>query len=85
MRALIARDSKTMHSISQLESQDCPVYNEMRGPYEKQWHTLGMYQKSHTQYLDTYNPSWQNHPNPSWSQESYQPTQTPQPRSYSTP
>ena len=65
IEALIAEDSKTMHSVAQLESQECPVYGEMRDVNEENYNTLGMYQKPYTPYTDTYNPSWRNHPNDS--------------------
>ena len=83
--ALIAKDSRTMHSVAQLESQEYPVYGETKETYDEQCHALGTYQKPHILYPDIYNPSWRNHPNLSWKQESHQPSQTSPPRGYSTP
>ena len=97
--ALKAKDSKSMHAVAQFEpqevcfvckgidhlAQECPVYGEMRGMYEEQCNTLGMYKKPYTPYSETYNPSWRNHPNFSWKNESQQSTQPPQPRAYTTP
>ena len=97
--ALKAKDSKSMHAVAQFEpqevcfvckgidhlAQECHVYGEMRGMYEEQCNTLGMYKKPYTPYSETYNPSWRNHPNFSWKNESQQSTQPPQPRAYTTP
>ena len=88
-----------MHAVAQFEpqevcfvckgidhlAQECHVYGEMRGMYEEQCNTLGIYKKPYTPYSETYNPSWRNYPNFSWKNKSQRPTQPPQPRAYTTP
>ncbi|GKV13635.1 hypothetical protein SLEP1_g24623 [Rubroshorea leprosula] len=55
-------------------AHDCLTYGEMRGVYEEQCNALGMGRELFSPYLETYNPSWRNHPNFSWKANQNHPT-----------
>lgn len=77
LETLRAKGSKSAQPVSRIESlepcfvcggsdhlpQDCATYAEMRGLYEEHCNVLGIYQKPHTPYSETYNSGWRSHPN----------------------
>ena len=75
----IHEECKICHDIGH-PTKGCPILPSMVGIYEEYRGAISNYNRPYSPYLKTYNPTWRNHPNFSWKNETHSSTQSQMPQ-----
>ena len=56
-------------------TKDFPILPSLMGMYEEHCGTISNYNRHYSPYSETYNPTWRNHPNFSWKNDTHSSSQ----------